>query len=96
MFQQLDFYGNLLFETIRCLIHTIKHEHTRPFQTGIKYQQVHGVEGLLRKHKAEGLKVRCVNVLFALDDSHSKQLVAEIFYLDPDTLRRAFENRGMV
>ena len=56
------------------------------------------IKVLIRQHKAYALPVRSANVVLALDDEHPPQLVAEIFYLDPDTVRRwrcAFEKKRM-
>ena len=56
------------------------------------------LDAVVRKHKTEGLKVRRASVVLALNDGFSTQLVAKIFRLDPDTVRRwrrDFEKYGM-
>ena len=42
---------------------------------------------IMRKRKTEALRARRANVLLALDDGKSVQSVAEVLYLEPNTIR---------
>ena len=56
------------------------------------------LKAVLRKHKAEGLKVRRANAHLLLDKGHSASFVADVLFLDADTVRRwrrGFEKYGM-
>ena len=56
------------------------------------------LKAVLRKHKAEGLKVHRANAHLLLDDGHSASFVASVLFLDADTVhrwRRDFEQKGM-
>ena len=56
------------------------------------------LKAVLRKHKAEGLKVRRANAHLLLNKGHSASFVADVLFLDADTVRRwrrDFEKYGM-
>ena len=56
------------------------------------------LKAVLRKHKTEGLKVRRANAHLLLDKGHSASFVADVLFLDADTVRRwrrDFEKYGM-
>ena len=56
------------------------------------------LKAVLWKHKAEGLKVRRANAHLLLDKGHSASFVADVLFLDADTVRRwrrDFEKYGM-
>ena len=56
------------------------------------------LKAVLRKHKAEGLKVRRANAHLLLNKGHSASFVADALLLDSETVRRwrrGFEKYGM-
>ena len=64
----------------------------------LSFRERRELNALIRKHKAEGLKVRRANALILLDKGRSVAFVADVLFLDADTVRRwrrDFEKYGM-